>query len=97
MYIDDDLVLCDCPGLVFPSFASTRGELILNGILPVDQMRDHIEPINILVHQIPARLFEIEYGLMLPKPSIEEENPNRVPTASELCATYACKIIYKPY
>ena len=40
LYVDDELLLCDCPGLVFPSFVSTRGELILNGILPIDQMRD---------------------------------------------------------
>ena len=48
LYVDDELLLCDCPGLVFPSFVSTRGELILNGILPIDQMRDYNEPINII-------------------------------------------------
>ena len=48
LYVDDDLMLCDCPGLVFPSFVSTRGELILNGILPIDQMRDYVEPVNLI-------------------------------------------------
>lgn len=48
LFVDDDLLLCDCPGLVFPSFVSTRGELILNGILPIDQMRDYVEPINLI-------------------------------------------------
>ncbi len=48
LYVDDELLLCDCPGLVFPSFVSTRGELILNGILPIDQMRDYNEPISLI-------------------------------------------------
>ena len=46
LFIDDELMLCDCPGLVFPSFVSTKGELIINGILPIDQMREYMEPIN---------------------------------------------------
>jgi large subunit GTPase 1 len=48
LFVDDELLLCDCPGLVFPSFISTRGELILNGILPIDQMRDYVEPVNLI-------------------------------------------------
>jgi large subunit GTPase 1 len=38
----DNFVLCDCPGLVFPSFVSTKSEMVCNGILPVDQMRDFL-------------------------------------------------------
>ena len=39
IYVDPSLMLCDCPGLVFPSFVTSKEELILNGILPVDQLR----------------------------------------------------------
>ena len=46
LFIDEELLLCDCPGLVFPSFVATKGELILNGVLSVDHMRDYVEPIN---------------------------------------------------
>jgi large subunit GTPase 1 len=88
LHVDDELVLCDCPGLVFPSFVSTRGDLILNGILPVDQMRDYVEPINLIAHQLPKKVFEIQYGLILPQPK-EGEDPLRGPTAEELCSTYA--------
>lgn len=88
LFIDDELLLCDCPGLVFPSFVATKGELILNGVLPVDHMRDYVEPINQLCHQIPVHVLEIIYGIMLPKPN-EGEDPNRPPTAEEFCSVYS--------
>lgn len=40
--------LCDCPGLVFPNFANTRAELVCNGILPIDQLRDVIRMLGVL-------------------------------------------------
>jgi len=40
-------------GLVMPSFVTTKAEMILNGILPIDQMRDHRPAINGLAHKIP--------------------------------------------
>lgn len=38
LYLDSDLLLCDCPGLVMPSFVLTKADMILNGILPIDQV-----------------------------------------------------------
>lgn len=90
LFIDDDLLLCDCPGLVFPSFVSTKGELILNGILSIDQMRDYVEPINLLIQHLPRQVFEILYGIELPKPK-EGQDPNRLPFAEELCSSYSSK------
>lgn len=29
LYIEKDLMLCDCPGLVFPNFTSNRAEMVL--------------------------------------------------------------------
>ena len=29
LYIDKDLMLCDCPGLVFPNFTSNRAEMVI--------------------------------------------------------------------
>lgn len=88
MFIEDELLLCDCPGLVFPSFVSTKGELILNGILSIDQMRDYVEPISLLLEHIPRQVFEILYGIELPKPK-EGQDPKRLPFAEELCSTYS--------
>ncbi|VEL37898.1 unnamed protein product [Protopolystoma xenopodis] len=43
-----DLVLCDCPGLVMPSLVHSRAELIVAGILPIDEMRDYLSPIQLV-------------------------------------------------
>lgn len=44
LYVDSNLMLCDCPGLVFPSFVTTKADLVVNGVLPIDQMRDCLPP-----------------------------------------------------
>ncbi|KAK6061010.1 ribosomal L27e protein [Cooperia oncophora] len=69
VHIDSQLVLCDCPGLVMPSFAFGRNEMFLNGILPVDQMREHFGPIALLLSRIPVSFFEHTYSVMLPENS----------------------------
>ncbi|KAJ8913541.1 hypothetical protein NQ315_017092 [Exocentrus adspersus] len=88
LYLDRDLQLCDCPGLVMPSFVFTKAEMILNGILPIDQMRDHVPPTNLVASFIPRHVFEDKYGIMLPAP-LEGEEPDRPPTAEELVNAYA--------
>jgi len=89
LYLDKDLLLCDCPGLVMPSFVCTKAEMILNGILPIDQMRDHVPAITLLATLIPRYILEDLYGFMLPMPS-EGEDSNRAPTAEELLNAYGC-------
>eukprot|EP00730_Choanoeca_flexa_P012801 TRINITY_DN4633_c0_g1_i1.p1 TRINITY_DN4633_c0_g1~~TRINITY_DN4633_c0_g1_i1.p1 ORF type:complete len:726 (+),score=195.53 TRINITY_DN4633_c0_g1_i1:22-2199(+) len=84
----DDLDLCDCPGLVFPNFAKTRAELVCNGILPVDQLRDTIVPTTHVCHTIPRTVLESTYGIRIIKPA-EGEDPNRPPTAFELLNAYS--------
>ncbi|KAK6027526.1 ribosomal L27e protein, partial [Ostertagia ostertagi] len=69
VHIDSQLVLCDCPGLVMPSFAFGRNEMFLNGILPVDQMREHFGPTTLLLSRIPVSFFEHTYSVMLPENS----------------------------
>lgn len=92
LYLDKDLLLCDCPGLVMPSFVFTKAEMILNGILPIDHMRDHVPPTNLLSSLIPKHVIEDKYGIMLPSP-LEGEDPDRSPTAEELLNAYACKSV----
>lgn len=33
------LCLCDCPGLVFPSFTNSQAELVCAGVIPIDHLR----------------------------------------------------------
>ena len=36
-----------------PSFVSTKDEMVIWGILPIDQMRDHVGPVNqVYLHYI---------------------------------------------
>lgn len=92
LFVDKDLMLCDCPGLVMPSFVFTKADLIINGILPIDQMRDHRPPVNLICSQIPRHILEDEYSIMVTKP-LEGEDPNRAPTADEFLNAYACNVI----
>lgn len=95
LYLDTDILLCDCPGLVMPSFVLTKAEMILNGILPIDQMRDHVPAVNILCTQIPRHTLEDKYGIMIAKPQ-EGEDPNRSPYSEEFLLAYGCKFLSFP-
>lgn len=90
LYVDEQLMMCDCPGLVMPSFVSSKAEMIINGILPIDQLRDHVPPINLVISLIPRHVLQAQYAIMIPKPT-EGEDPDRVPTAEELLNAYGCK------
>ena len=87
LYLTNDIMLCDCPGLVFPAFVSTKSEMVVSGILPIDQMRDHLGPINTVLELIPREIFEDTYNVMIPKPR-EGEDPKRPPTPEELLNAY---------
>lgn len=86
-YLDSELMLCDCCGLVLPSFCFTKAEMILNGILPIDQMRDHVPPVNTLCTLIPRHVLEDTYGILITKPP-EGEDQNRSPHSEEFLLAY---------
>lgn len=87
LFLDKELVLCDCCGLVLPSFCFTKAEMILNGILPIDQMRDHVPAMNTLCTLIPRHVLEETYGILITKPQ-EGEDSNRPPHSEELLLAY---------
>ncbi|XP_014243187.1 large subunit GTPase 1 homolog [Cimex lectularius] len=88
LYLTKSVMLCDCPGLVFPSQVSTKAEMVLNGILPVDQMRDHVPPVCLLSSLVPRHVLENKYSVMIPKP-LPGEDPGRPPTPEEFLNAYA--------
>ncbi|XP_037381206.1 large subunit GTPase 1 homolog [Talpa occidentalis] len=89
LYVEPGLCLCDCPGLVMPSFVSTKAEMTCNGILPIDQMRDHVPPISLVCQNIPRHVLEATYGINIIKPR-EDDDPHRPPTSEELLTAYGC-------
>ncbi|KAA8544362.1 hypothetical protein F0562_022370 [Nyssa sinensis] len=87
LIISDKLTLCDCPGLVFPSFTSSRYEMIASGVLPIDRMTEHREAVQVVANRVPRHIIEDVYKITLPKPK-SYELQSRPPLASELLRTY---------
>ncbi|BES99757.1 50S Hypothetical protein-Hypothetical protein GTPase [Nesidiocoris tenuis] len=65
LYLTPEVLLCDCPGLVFPSMVATKADMVLNGILPVDQLRDHVPSVASLCQLIPRQVLEDRYSIMI--------------------------------
>lgn len=86
--LTEEVTLCDCPGLVFPSFAVTKADMVVNGILPIDHLRECWSPSAIVAQQIPRYYLESVYGISLPQPT-NDEDPDRCPTATELLSAFA--------
>lgn len=90
IHLSDTIVLCDCPGLVFPQFATTKADLVCDGVLPIDQMREYTGPISLVVKRIPTDLLEATYGLTIKVRSIEEGGDGKI-TAENFLIAYASK------
>ncbi|EEH16637.1 hypothetical protein PABG_06724 [Paracoccidioides brasiliensis Pb03] len=88
LYLSPNLLLCDCPGLVFPNFATTKAELVVNGVLPIDQLREFLGPAGIVAQRIPKIFLEAVYGMKIHMRPLEEGGTG-VPTASEVLRAYA--------
>ncbi|XVE79158.1 hypothetical protein DITRI_Ditri14bG0035500 [Diplodiscus trichospermus] len=93
LIISDELTLCDCPGLVFPSFSSLRYEMIASGVLPIDRMTEHREAVQVVANIVQRHIIEYVYKINLPKPK-PYESQSRPPQASEFlrayCASRGC-------
>ena len=90
-----DMMLCDCPGLVFPSFVSSTADLIAAGVFPIAQMRDHWPVVSLICKRVPREVLNAHYGIHIPEPSEHElrekglyGKPLPPPTAEELLGTY---------
>ncbi|EAU30513.1 hypothetical protein ATEG_09376 [Aspergillus terreus NIH2624] len=58
LYLSPEIMLCDCPGLVFPNFATTKAELVCSGVLPIDQQREFLGPSGLVAQRIPKHFLE---------------------------------------
>jgi large subunit GTPase 1 len=88
IHLSDRIILCDCPGLVFPNFASTKAELVCNGILPIDQLREYTGPVGLVAQRIPQDFLEAMYGMKIHTRPLEEGGTG-IPTAEEVLRAYA--------
>lgn len=88
IHLSPSVILCDCPGLVFPNFATTKAELVCNGILPIDQLREFTGPAGLVAQRIPQSFFEALYGVKVHTRPLEEGGTG-IPTAEEILTAYA--------
>ena len=88
IHLSPEVILCDCPGLVFPNFATTKAELVCNGILPIDQLREFTGPAGLVAQRIPQAFFEAIYGVKIRTRPLEEGGTG-IPTAEEILIAYA--------
>jgi large subunit GTPase 1 len=88
IHLSDKVLLCDCPGLVFPNFATTKAELVCNGILPIDQLREFTGPAGLVAKRIPQTFLEALYGMKIRTRPLEEGGSG-IATAEELLTAYA--------
>ncbi|RMZ69711.1 ribosome biogenesis gtpase lsg1 [Pyrenophora seminiperda CCB06] len=88
IHLSEKVVLCDCPGLVFPNFATTKAELVCAGVLPIDQLREYTGPAGLVARRIPQPFLEALYGMKIhPRPT--EEGGTGVLTSEEVLRAFA--------
>lgn len=89
-----NVTLCDCPGLVFPSFVSSSADLVLAGVYPLTQVRDFWPAVELICRRIPRDILEAHFGIKLPRPTALDVAQQggmvilKAPTAEELLGTY---------
>ncbi|KAG1908294.1 uncharacterized protein F5891DRAFT_8269 [Suillus fuscotomentosus] len=88
IHLSPAIVLCDCPGLVFPQFATTKAALVCDGVLPIDQMREYSGPVALVAKRIPKEVLEATYGLTVKFKGVEEGGDGKI-TAEDFLIAYA--------
>ena len=63
---EKSICLVDCPGLIFPSFISSKADMLVNGIYPIDTLSDIYNPIQIIINRIPSKILSDFYKITLP-------------------------------
>lgn len=64
-----------------------------DGVLPIDQLREHTGPTALIVKRIPKEVLEATYGLSIRCQGTEEGGDGKI-TAEDLLITYAGKLSY---
>ncbi|KAF9527776.1 P-loop containing nucleoside triphosphate hydrolase protein [Crepidotus variabilis] len=86
IHLSETIVLCDCPGLVFPQFATTKADLVCDGVLPIDQLREHTGPVTLITKRLPKSILEATYGLTIRTTGVEEGGDDSVTSENFLIA-----------
>jgi large subunit GTPase 1 len=50
---------------VFPNAASTRAEMVCNGVMPIDKIKDYLGPVDLFCSRIPKIVLEKIYKVKI--------------------------------
>lgn len=82
LQIHDTMLFVDAPGLVFPTYAHSKAEMVAAGVIPIDRLTDVRAPIQVVADRVGRGAFEKAYGCRIPEPKVE--GPVPPPTAGEV-------------
>jgi large subunit GTPase 1 len=74
---------------VFPNFASTKADLVCNGVLPIDQLREWTGPGGLLARRVPKKVLEQLYSFKI----YTKDEEGDVVTGEELLVSFACTLL----
>ncbi|KAK9803238.1 hypothetical protein WJX73_008324 [Symbiochloris irregularis] len=86
--VSPGLTFCDCPGLVLPTYAASKADLVAAGVIPIARLTDVRAPVEVVAQRIPRTQWQQVYGVQLPKPG-PGDDPDRQPTAAEVLRAVA--------
>jgi len=91
IHLSPEIILCDCPGLVFPQFAVQKAELVCDGVLPIDQLRESHGPVGLVTQRVGREVLEATYGLTIRRRGEETGFETNAVTAEDLLIAYASR------
>ena len=85
--VSDDVMICDCPGLVFPRFADSRASMVVSGVLPIEKLANDVRaPLNIIASHFRKEYLSRFYHVTLES---EEGLPSWRVSGKQLAEAYA--------
>jgi len=85
----ESMLLCDCPGLVFPTVAGSKAQMVCDGVLPVDQLKDYMPPMRLLCERLSVTDFEQTYAIRLRTAEERMDDPDAPEIAREVLMAHA--------
>ena len=61
--LSEKVVLCDCPGLVFPKVHASKADMVLNGLYSIDTLKEYLEPVELIALRVPRSKIEDIYSI----------------------------------
>lgn len=94
IFLTPTVRLCDCPGLVFPSYVD-KALQVLSGIYPIAQVREPYSSIAYIAARLDLpRLLHIAHPELEGKPPTATQVKNLVWSSYDICEGYAIKSGY---